>query len=88
MLKIQRTFFAVHLIWISLLTLSLVYLASSLNIVSDITQFMPNTYKDKDVKLLIDELQQGNTARLLILRLSGDDAKKTCVFKQTIKIRT
>lgn len=66
----KRTSYIAHFIWISLLVFSLAYLFTSLYVVSDITQFMPSNHKDKDVQLLLSELQQGNTARLLILRLS------------------
>jgi len=73
---IQQTSITAHFIWLSLLAAALVYLFSSLHVVSDITQFMPDNHQDKNVQLLLDELQQGNTARLLILRIKGDDTKK------------
>lgn len=81
----QRTSVIAHLIWLSLLLLSLVYIFSSLHIVSDVTQFMPDKHNDKDVQLLLNELQQGNTARLLILRLSGEDAKTLARLSGQIK---
>ncbi len=81
----QRTAVTTHFIWLSLLTLSLIYLFSSLHIVSDITQFMPDNHKDKNVKLLLDELQQGNTARLLILRIKGDTSKKLADLSRQLK---
>jgi|LGVF01.1.fsa_nt_gb predicted exporter len=87
----QRTSYIAHFTWISLLVFSVVYLFTSLRVVSDITQFMPDTHKDKDVQLLLSELQQGNTARLLILRLSSDsdndDAKELANLSRQLKAR-
>ena len=85
MLNIQRTSFISHFIWLSLLVTSVFYLSSSLRVVSDITQFMPSHHKDKSVQLLLDELQKGNTARLLILRLKGIEAKNLAGLSQKIK---
>ncbi|MCW8987066.1 MAG: MMPL family transporter, partial [Gammaproteobacteria bacterium] len=81
----QRALLVSHFIWLSLLVLSLLYLFSSLHVVSDITQFMPNKHKDKDVQLLIDELQQGSTARLLIVSMSGDNAKNLANLSKQLK---
>ena len=85
MLNIQRTTFTNHFIWLSLLVASVFYLSSSLHVVSDITQFMPSNNKNKNVQLLLDELQKGNTSRLLILRIKGLEAKKLAVLSQKIK---
>ena len=68
MISNQRTFFLSHFIWLSLLTLSLVYLISSLRVVSDVTQFMPDNHSDENVQLLLDELQHGNTARFTYIK--------------------
>ena len=87
MIDIQRTPVIAHFIWLSLLTLSLVYLFSSLHVVSDITQFMPDNHEDKNVQLLLDELQQGNTARLLILRIGGTDAKELANLSRQLKLQ-
>ena len=84
-LTMQRSSIIAHLIWLSLLTLSLLYLFSSLRVVSDVTQFMPDNHKNKDVQLLLNELQQGKTARLLILRLSGEDAKTLASLSKQLK---
>ncbi len=81
----KRTSYIAHFTWISLLVFSLVYLFTSLHVVSDITQFMPDNHKDKNVQLLLSELQQGNTARLLILRLSGDRAKELANLSRQLK---
>ena len=86
MLKIQRIPFIAHLTWVALLISAIVYLAGSLHVVSDITQFMPNNHKDKNVQLLLDELQEGNTARLLILSLKGLDGKELAKLSRKIKI--
>ena len=83
--NIQRSFVTAHSLWLSLLILSLVYLFSSLNIVSDVTQFMPDNHNDRNVQLLLDELQQGNTARLLILGIKGDDSKKIATLSRQLK---
>ena len=88
MLNTQRSSIIAHFIWLSLLAASLAYLFSSLHVVSDITQFMPNNYEDhenKDVQLLIDELQQGNTARLLILRIKGGEATQLSELSRQLK---
>ena len=71
----QQTTFIAHITWLSLLVASLVYLFSSIHIVSDISQFMPDNHENEDVQLLLNELQQGSTARLLIVRLSGNNTK-------------
>lgn len=83
--NLQRTSFLAHLIWLSLLSLALFYLFSSLRVVSDVTQFMPDNHKDKNVQLLLNELQQGNTARLLILSLSGEDSKTLANLSKKVK---
>lgn len=46
---------------------------------------MPDNHKNKDVQLLLNELQQGNTARLLILRLSGKDNKTLASLSKQLK---
>ena len=81
----HRTSIVAHFIWLSLLILSLIYLFSSLHVVSDITQFMPDNHKNKNVQLLLDELQQGNTARLLILRIKGDKSEKLAHLSRQLK---
>lgn len=81
----QQSFFVTHVIWISLLALSLTYLFSSLRVVSDITQFMPSGHENKNVQLLLNELQQGNTARLLILRLKGLESKTLADISRKLK---
>ncbi len=83
--NIKRTSYIAHFIWLSLLAFSLFYLFTSLRVVSDITQFMPDNHKNKDVQLLLSELQQGNTARLLILRLKGDEAKELAKLSRQLK---
>ena len=85
MITLQRTPVIAHSIWLSLIILSLIYLSSSLRVVSDITQFMPDNHKDKNVQLLLDELQQGNTARLLILRIGGVDSDKLATLSRRLK---
>lgn len=87
MLNIQRTSFIVHFIWLSLLSLSLFYLFSSLRVVSDITQFMPDNHNNKNVQLLLDELRQGNTARLLILRIKGANPEKLASLSRQLKAK-
>ena len=81
----QRTTIAAYLVWLGLLVLCLTYLASSLRVVSDITQFMPSDHSDKNVQLLLNELQHGNTARLLILRIKGNDSKKLATLSHQLK---
>lgn len=85
MLNISRQAISPHAIWLGLLSLSLFYLAVSLHIVSDITQFMPANHGDNNLQLLLDELQQGNTARLLILRIKGDDTNEIATLSRQLK---
>ena len=85
MQTLQRTTFIAHIGWLSLLLASLVYLVSSLHVVSDISQFMPEDHENKDVQLLLDELQKGSTARLLIIRLSGEDTKQLASISKQLK---
>jgi len=85
--NINKTSNIAHFIWISLLASSLFYLFTSLHVVSDITQFMPDNHKEKDVQLLLSELQQGNTARLLILRIKGAEAKELAGLSRQLKSR-
>ena len=87
MLNIQRIPFIAHLSWLALLISAIIYLSGSLRVVSDITQFMPNNHKDKNVQLLLDELQKGNTARLLILGLKGLDGKVLAKLSRKIKTK-
>ena len=81
----NKTSLISHFIWIVLLVSSLIYLFTSLHVVSDITQFMPDNHKDKNVQLLLSELQQGNTARLLILRINGDNTKELANVSRQLK---
>ena len=81
----NKTSLISHFIWIVLLVSSLIYLFTSLRVVSDITQFMPDNHKDKNVQLLLSELQQGNTARLLILRINGNDTKELAKVSRQLK---
>ena len=81
----QRKTITAYLIWLGLLAFCLIYLSSSLRVVSDITQFMPDDHGDKNVQLLLNELQHGNTARLLILRIKGLDSKKLASLSRQLK---
>lgn len=81
----QRTTITAYFIWLGLLALCLTYLTSSLRVVSDITQFMPSDHRDKNVQLLLNELQHGNTARLLILRIKGADSNKLASLSRQLK---
>lgn len=81
----RQTTLIAYISWLSLLLASLFYLFSSLHVVSDISQFMPTDHKDKDIQLLLDELQQGSTARLLIIRLSGEDTKQLATVSKQLK---
>lgn len=83
----QRTTITAYLIWLGLLALCLAYLTSSLRVVSDITQFMPDEHDDQTVQLLLNELQQGNTARLLILRIKGSTPKKLATLSRQLKAK-
>ena len=83
----QRTTITAYFIWSGLLVLCLTYLTSSLRVVSDITQFMPSDHSDKNVQLLLNELQHGNTARLLILRIKGTDSKKLATLSRQLKTK-
>jgi len=85
MIYFNRKFLSTHFVWISLLSLCSLYLLSSLRVVSDITQFMPQNHSDKNIQLLLNELQQGNTARSLILRIKGDSSKKLAQLSQQLK---
>lgn len=82
-----RTTTTAYLIWLGLLAACLIYLASSLRVVSDITQFMPDNHGDKNVQLLLNELQHGNTARLLILRIKGSNSKKLASLSRKLKAK-
>ncbi len=84
---VQRTFYSSHFIWLSLLALFLIYLFSSLRVVSDITQFMPDDHRDKNVQLLLNELQQGSTARLLIVSIKGADTEKLADISRELKTK-
>ena len=81
----QRTTITAYIIWSGLLILCLTYLTSSLRVVSDVTQFMPSDHGDKNVQLLLNELQHGNTARLLILRIKGTGSKKLATVSRQLK---
>ena len=81
----SNKFIHTHLIWLSILICSIIYLISSLHIVSDITQFMPSNHNDKNVQLLLDELQKGNTAKLLILRVNGVNTQKIASISKELK---
>ena len=81
----QRTTITAYLIWALLLLASLIYLSSSLRVVSDVTQFMPAEHNDKNVQLLLNELQQGNTARLLILQIQGTSSTKLAELSRQLK---
>ena len=83
----QRTTTTAYLIWLGLLAACLIYLASSLRVVSDITQFMPDNHGDKNVQLLLNELQHGNTARLLILGIKGSNPKKLASLSRLLKAK-
>ncbi|MDH5394886.1 MAG: hypothetical protein OEW97_01310, partial [Gammaproteobacteria bacterium] len=86
----QHTSWFSHIIWLSLSLAAVAYLSTSLHVVSDISQFLPATKSEtaKDnVQFLLDELQQGNTARLLILRLRGEDAKSLADISRKLKSR-
>lgn len=81
----QATTRTAYFIWLGFLALSLTYLISSLRVVSDITQFMPDNHNNKNVQLLLNELQDGNTARLLILRIKGIESKKLASLSRQLK---
>jgi len=87
MKNFNKTSYIAHLIWVGLLSFSLFYLFNTLRVVSDITQFMPDNHKNKNVQLLLSELQQGNTARLLILRIKANTAKTAAELSNQLKLK-
>lgn len=74
------------IIWLFVLMLAVLYLGSKLRIVTDITQFMPDYRSvDQQYALFLDELNQGETSKILFLRLSTNSANNTAKVSQSLK---
>ena len=82
----QRTTIIAYLIWSLLIIVCLTYLSSSLRVVSDVTQFMPADHSDKNVQLLLSELQSGKTAKLLIIQIKGANSNKLATLSRQLKV--
>lgn len=86
-MKIRKTNRWISLaLWLAASLLAVTYLANRLHVVSDISQFMPDYgVKDQKLALLLDELQQGQTSKLLFVRLRAESPGKSANLSNAVK---
>ena len=64
------------LLWLVVILAMSVYLLSSVRIVSDIGQFMPENSRYPQLRALQSELQHGPAATILLVSMHGADANE------------
>ena len=74
-----------HLIWLSVLVIGLGYFLSYGTIVSDVSQFMPQSATQLPHNILLNQMQQGATARYLLVRLEAEDEQRSADLARQLK---
>jgi predicted exporter len=76
------------LVWFITILLVTYYLSSKLQVVSDITQFMPDySSADHRYALFLDELNHGQTSKILFVRLNASTPEELAKLSQSLKGR-
>lgn len=88
MMKIISNRWLPPFIWLATIALALLYLASNLNVISDISQFMPR-FKDGEhrLSLVMAELEHGQTGRILFMRLRSPSSENTAELSKLLRQR-
>ena len=74
-----------HLIWLVCLVIGAGYFYAQGKVVSDISQFMPQTSTDKQLNILLSEIQQGAASRYLLIRVQGKDEQASAQLSRELK---
>lgn len=74
-----------NLIWLSVLALGLGYFLSYGKVVSDISQFMPQSSTQLQLNILLNEIQKGAASRYILVRVEADSAMRSAQLSQELK---
>ncbi len=77
--------FITHLIWLACLLAGAVYFYTQGKVVSDISQFMPQTSRHAQLNILLSEIQQGAASRYLMIRIQGKDDVTSANLSRELK---
>jgi len=76
----------VLVVWLAIMLLAVIYLGNNLKVLSDISQFMPDYgEEDQRLALMLDELKQGQTSKLLFIRLRSETPEETASLSKALK---
>jgi predicted exporter len=75
-----------QLIWLGILLLGGGYFIKTGNIVSDVSQFMPQSSSNPELAALLNEVRQGASSRYLLIRLQSTDAAASAALSRDLKV--
>ena len=88
MMKITGKKWILLLGWVATVLMAVIYLSNSLQVVSDVSQFMPkHTEQGHKLALMTTELMQGQTGRLIFIRISSRSTEDTAGLSKTLSQR-
>ena len=64
-----------HIVGLLSLAVVINFLFHHLNVVSDLSQFLPHNKQQKQLNVLLREAQQGQTAKLLLVRINATESQ-------------
>lgn len=77
---------AILIAWLATMLVAVVYLGNKLQVTSDISQFMPDyNVADDRIALFLDELKEGQTSKLLFIRLKAETARQSAYLSKSLK---
>lgn len=76
-----------HLVWLGVLAFGLWYFLGYGKVVSDISQFMPQSSTHRQLNILLNEMQKGAASRYLLVRLEAEDAQGSAQVARQLKQR-
>lgn len=87
--QINKGLFLPRLVWASLLAVSFVYVSGNLNLVTDLSQFIPVTkstdFKSEKFYYLLDEIEKGDAATLLMMEITAPSAEESATLSRALR---
>lgn len=74
--------------WLLIMSLLALFLLTKINVISDITQFLPDRdIENQHYSILLDELNRGSYGRLLFVRVNAGDIERTAKLSKSLRAR-
>ena len=81
--------FYIFILWVVLVSTGLVYIVSHIKLVTDLSQFIPSYLSTGDnnqnLKYLLDEVEKGDAATLLMMEISGSTSNEVAQLSRILK---